>query len=114
MIFYIIISVAGLPTDYNTDFNGARAVTSASGQGAIVQMEEHFYEVSCEISGCAWTILAQNLDVGVKFAVMIMLPISYTSNCDLCAAGFFGDFCEGKYNFATKINSNFFFQYIFV
>ena len=83
-------------------------MTSASGQGAIVQMKEHFYEVSCEISGCAWTILAQNLDLGVAFAVMIMLPINYTSNCDSCAAGFFGDFCEGKYKFATKFNSNFF------
>ena len=93
MIFDIIISVAGLPTDYNTNFLGARAVTSASGQGAIVQMKEHFYEVSCEISGCAWTVLAQNLDLGVTTAVMIMLPINYISNC---AAGFFGDFCEGN------------------
>ena len=105
MIFDIIISVAGLPTDYDTDFNGARAVTSASGQGAIVQLKEHFYGISCEFSGCAWTILAQNLDLGVSDAVMIMLPINYTSNCNSCAAGFFGDFCEGKYNFATKLNS---------
>ena len=96
LIFDIIISVAGLPTDYDSTFWGAAAVTSASGQGAIVQMKEHFYEVSCEISGCAWTILAQNLDLGVYFPVMIMLPINYTSNCDSCAAGFFGDFCEGK------------------
>ena len=96
MIFDIIISVAGLPTVYKTDFGGARAVTSASGQGAIVQMEEHFYEVSCEISGCAWTILAQNLDVGVTWAVMMMLPGDYTSKCDSCKTGFFGDFCEGK------------------
>ena len=113
LIFDIIISVAGLPTDYDTDFRGARAVTSASGQGAIVQMKEHFYEVSCEISGCAWTIWAQNLDKGVSTAVTFMLPINYTSNCNSCAAGFFGDFCEGKYNFATKFNSNFF-QFIFV
>ena len=105
LIFAIIISVAELPTDYNTEFYGARAVTSASGQGAIVQMEEHFYEVSCEISGCEWTILAQDLDLGVTNAVMIMLPLNYTSNCNSCAAGFFGDFCEGKYNFATKLNS---------
>ena len=105
MIFDNLISVAGLPTDYDTNFRGARVVTSASGQGAIVQMKEHFYEVSCEISGCAWTILAQDLDLGVTNAVMIMLPLNYTSNCNSCAAGFFGDFCEGKYNFATKLNS---------
>jgi hypothetical protein len=113
LIFDIIILVAGLPTDYNSNFFGARAVTSASGQGAIVQMMQHFYEVSCEISGCAWTILAQNLNVGVYNAVMMMLPGDYTSKCDSCKAGFFGDFCEGTYNFATKFNSNFF-QYIFV
>ena len=96
MIFDINISVAGLPTDYKDDFWGARAVTSASGQGAIVQMRKHFYEVTCEISGCSWSILAQNLDVGVYQPVMMMLPVDYTSKCDSCKAGFFGDFCEGK------------------
>ena len=92
----ITIAVAGLPTIYNTYFWGARAVTSAAGQGAIVQLEKHFYEVTCEISGCSWSILAQNLDVGVTSAVVMMLPVDYTSKCDSCKAGFFGDFCEGK------------------
>ena len=92
----ITIAIAGLPTIYNTNFGGTRAVTSAAGQGAIVQMREHFYEVTCEISGCSWSILAQNLDVGVIDAVMMTLPLEYTSKCDSCKAGFFGDFCEGK------------------
>ena len=90
----ITIAVAGLPTIYDT--NGARAVTSAAGQGAIVQIRDHFYEVTCEISGCSWSVLAQNLDVGVTDAVMMTLPPEYTSKCDSCKAGFFGDFCEGK------------------
>ena len=77
-------------------FDGARAVTSASGQGAIVQHNEYFYELKCEISGCSWSILAQNLDLGVQLAVMMTLPPDYTSKCDSCKAGFFGNFCEGK------------------
>ena len=92
----ITIAVAGLPTIYDSDFRGARAGTSVSGKGAIVQMWEHFYEVTCEISGCSWSILAQNLDLGVTSAVMMTLPPEYTSKCDSCKAGFFGDFCEGK------------------
>ena len=92
----ITIAVAGLPTIYNTNFGGARAVTSAAGQGAIVQSGKDFYEVTCEISGCSWSVLAQNLDVGVIDAVMMTLPLEYTSKCDSCKAGFFGDFCEGK------------------
>ena len=90
------ISVPGIPNNFDSAFNGAVAVTSATGQGAIVQMREHFYEVTCEISGCSWSILAQNLDVGVTSAVVMMLPVDYTSKCDSCKAGFFGDFCEGK------------------
>ena len=92
----ITISVAGLPKNFDSSFYGARAVTSAAGQGAIVQIGKHFYEVTCEISGCSWSILAQNLDVGVIDAVMMTLPLEYTSKCDSCKAGFFGDFCEGK------------------
>ena len=63
----LIISVAGLPTD-NVDkykFRGARAVTSASGQGAFVQFEKHFYELTCEVSGCTWRILPNQLNPGV-------------------------------------------------
>jgi hypothetical protein len=61
--------IAGLPTDnvhrvYK--FEGARAVTSASGQGAIVQYEEHFYELTCEVSGCTWRILPNQLNPGVR------------------------------------------------
>ena len=92
----INISVAEIPKNFDSTFYGARAVTSAAGQGAIVQMREHFYEVTCEISGCSWSILEQNLDVGVAHAVMMTLPPEYTSKCDSCTAGFFGNFCQGK------------------
>ena len=92
----ITISVAEIPKNVVSTFKGARAVTSASGQGAIVQIWEHFYEVTCEISGCSWSILAQNLDYGVILPVMMTLPLDYTSKCDVCKAGFFGHFCEGK------------------
>ena len=76
-LFLLIISVAGLPTD-NVDstykFNGARAVTSASGQGAIVQHKKHFYELTCEVSGCTWRILPNQPNPGVENAVMMTLP----------------------------------------
>ena len=75
-LFLLIISVAGLPTDNvgSLKFNGARAVTSASGQGAIVQHKEHFYELTCEVSGCTWRILPNKLNPGVVRAVMMTLP----------------------------------------
>ena len=92
----ITISVAEIPKNFDSSFYGARAVTSAAGQGAIVQMGEHFYEVTCEFSGCSWSILAQKLDVGVTHPVIMTLPPDYTSKCDSCKAGFFGNFCEGK------------------
>ena len=52
-----------LPTD-NVDsvyqFSGARAVTSSSGQGAIVQHKKHIYKLTCEVSGCTWRICLTN------------------------------------------------------
>ena len=73
-LFILIILVAGLPTDYDDDFGGASAVTSASGQGAIVQFKKHFYELTCEVSGCTWRILPNKLNPGVESAVMMTLP----------------------------------------
>ena len=78
-LFLLIISVAGLPTDYDNSFSGASAVTSASGQGAIVQYEEHFYELTCEVSGCTWRILPNQLNPGVEDAVMMTLPSDYNA-----------------------------------
>ena len=74
-----MISVAELPTDHveGYKFNGAIAVTSESGRGAIVQRLEHFYELKCETSGCSWKILPQQLSTGVKDAVMMTLPPDY-------------------------------------
>ena len=79
-MFLLIISVAGLPTDNvhrYLKFQGARAVTSSSGKGAIVQFEKHFYELTCEISGCSWRILPNQLNPGVRWAVMMTLPSEY-------------------------------------
>ena len=74
-----MISVAELPTDHVDDrFSGATAVISKSGQGAIVQMGEHFYELTCEISGCSWKILPQKLSPGITYGVMMNLPPDYT------------------------------------
>ena len=52
-------------------------MTSASGKGAIVQSKKYFYELTCEISGCTWKILPNQLNPGVKDAVMIVLPSEY-------------------------------------
>ena len=58
-------------------FDGATAVTSASGQGVVVQFYEHFYELACKIGSCSWTILPQILHQGVTKAVMMTLPSGY-------------------------------------
>ena len=55
-------------------------MTSASGQGAIVQFKKNFYELTCEISGCTWRILPNQLNQGVEDAVMMTLPSNY-DNC---------------------------------
>ena len=76
-----MILVAELPIDHvgGYKFNGAAAVTSESGQGAIVQHKEYFYELTCETIGCSWRILPQQLYPGIYGAVMMTLPPDY--NC---------------------------------
>ena len=77
MIFFLFcISVAELPLDSN--FYGARAVSSVSGQGAIVQHKEYFYQLEYKDNKYSWTILPQKLEMGVEAAVMMTLPDDYT------------------------------------
>ena len=77
MIFFLFcISVAELPLDSN--FYGARAVSSVSGQGAIVQFKEHFYQLEYKNNKYSWTILPQKWKTGVESAVMMTLPDDYT------------------------------------
>ena len=79
LIFLNVIPVANLPTDHVDDqLLAVRAVTSESGQGAIIQYNQELYELNCEISGFSWRILPQKLSPGVIGAVMMTLPIDYT------------------------------------
>ena len=75
------LSLNSLPTthfDSSTKFYGARAVSSVSGQGAIVQYREHLYELEYKDNKYSWTILPKKLKMGVKDAVMMTLPDDYT------------------------------------
>ena len=80
----IWISVAGLPDDNENQFvrdygvPAARALTSADGQGVILQYDEHLIELQCQVSGCSWTILQQKLRQSVRGAVVFALPEEYT------------------------------------
>jgi len=69
--------IASLPTDHvnaRWKFWGARAVTSPSGQGAIVQYGAYLYELECDIPQCKWKILPTTLQESVEKATVIALP----------------------------------------
>ena len=55
-------------------FSGARAVTSPSGQGAIVQYGAYLYELECNIPKCKWKILPLTLEQSVEDATVLALP----------------------------------------
>jgi len=75
------VQIANLPGSFNgASFNGARAVTSPSGQGAIVQFREDLYELTCETSNCSWTTLPQKLKKSVRHATLLALPAG--TGCD--------------------------------
>ena len=72
------ISVESLPTTYNTNFNGARALPSLSGDGAYLQSEQYFFELSCSSTSCNWSKMEQELANPVRYTVMMYLPNDYT------------------------------------
>ena len=77
-MIYFFISVESLPTTHDSTFSGAKALQSLDGNGAILQYQNHFYQLMCNTSSCHWNIMEQNLMKSVSHAVMMYLPPGYT------------------------------------
>jgi hypothetical protein len=71
-------TIGSLPTTHDSDFYGARALPSTTGNGAYLQHEEFLYELSCTTSSCNWSEMTQQLSTLVYSAVMMYLPDSFT------------------------------------
>ena len=76
LLKHILISVTNLPADEENrlGIHGPRALTSSNGQGAIVQLDKHLYELQCQVNGCSWNVLPQKLKERVRSAVLFALP----------------------------------------
>ena len=73
-----LFSVDDLPTTHDSNFGGARALPSITGNGAYVQYQKYFYELFCSSTACTWTIMEKQLTTEVYTAVMMYLPQDYT------------------------------------
>ena len=73
-----LFSVDDLPTTHDSDFSGARALPSITGNGAYVQLNKYFYELVCSSTACQWNIMEKQLTTPIRFAVMLYLPQDYT------------------------------------
>ena len=84
----LMISVSSLPTDHVSSFFGAEALPSLSGQGAYLQHEMFFYELSCDSTSCNWSILTQQLGQPVIGARIMYLPPGFgRENCSPLSDG---------------------------
>ena len=70
----MFISVPDIPSPYSLSFDGPVALTSLDGKGAFLQHGANFFELTCDISSCTWSVMAQTLDVGRNGVVMMYLP----------------------------------------
>ena len=74
-----LIPVGPLPKPAGgTDFRGARALPSLSGNGAYLQYKKRFYELICSSTSCNWSQMKLKLTNSVDYAVMMYLPYGYT------------------------------------
>ena len=73
---FIFISVASLP-DKGYGYNGARALTSLSGNGVYLQDRHNFYELNCNSTSCNWSIMEQKLTRSTFPDIMSYLPPDY-------------------------------------
>ena len=73
-----LFSVDDLPNTHDSNFYGAQALPSITGNGAYVQRDEYFYELVCSSMACQWNIMEKQLTTPVQYAVMLHLPQDYT------------------------------------
>ena len=72
------IPVPDLPSTHTDNFWQAEAVSSVSDDGVYVQFKNYFYELICDSSSCAWTIMSNELDDGSFANVLTYLPQDFT------------------------------------
>ena len=61
-------------------YYGARALTSPSGDGVIIQQLNHLYEIKCNANGCKCIKMDQKLNTEVMLSVMTYIPEGYSLN----------------------------------
>ena len=73
---------------------GAKAISSPSGDGIVVQSYEFLYQLTCQndneeedaYNSCSWTKMSERLTHGLRWGIMTYLPRMYSI--------LFGIFCE--------------------
>ena len=76
---HLFILVEPLPsTGDSNQFKGARALTSPSGNGVVVQLLEFLYEFHFDSGKFTWSKIQHTLSNPVRYAVMTYLPAGYT------------------------------------
>ena len=75
MLFLFSVDDLPLPGKMS---EGIQALPSITGNGAIVQGWQYFYELVCSSTSCKWTRMKKELSSPVSFAVMMYLPKDYT------------------------------------
>ena len=66
--------VESLPNVYDTNFDGAKLVTSISRNGAYLQNKKILYDLTCDVINCTWSIMEQTIANPVRSAIMMHLP----------------------------------------
>ena len=73
----VYLTVQDIPSPYVSTYHGPRAITSVDNNGAYLQQNDHFFELTCSTSKCSWSLMDQKLDVGRDGAVLMYLPADY-------------------------------------
>ena len=70
-------SVPDIPSPYSNTLWGPTAITSADGNGAYLQNDDHFFELNCSITECSWNLMDQKLKNGRSGTILMYLPPSF-------------------------------------
>ena len=79
---FLLFVVDDIPSSYEANSDGPRAITSVDGTGVYLQQDDEFFELTCSVKRCLWSEMDIKLDIDREGPLLMYLPPNFQCKDD--------------------------------